>query len=86
LSALTLQFGAYLVFAQKNEDNSVNVQVLLTFRQPLPRSATGNSFADLLMGNVASYKQSNQTVKYYNRYKIFEPYFQTTGVSRRSSP
>ncbi len=28
------------------------------------------------MGNIASYKQSNATVKYYNRYKIFEPYFQ----------
>ena len=71
----TLQFGAYLVFAQKNEDNSVNVQGLLTFDTSSPIS-TGNSFADLLMGNVASYKQSNQTVKYYNRYKIFEPYFQ----------
>jgi hypothetical protein len=71
----TLQFGAYLVFAQKNEDNSVNVQGLLTFDTSSPNS-TGNSFADLLMGNVASYKQSNQTVKYYNRYKILEPYFQ----------
>jgi len=71
----TLQFGAYFAAAQKNEDNSVNVQGLLTFDSASPIS-TGNSFADLLMGNIASYKQSNATVKYYNRYKIFEPYFQ----------
>jgi hypothetical protein len=71
----TLQFGAYVALAQKNEDNSVDVQGILTFNTSSPIS-TGNSFADLLMGNVASYKQSNQTVKYYNRYKIVEPYFQ----------
>jgi hypothetical protein len=71
----TFQFGAYFAAAQKNEDNSVDVQGLLTFDTSSPIS-TGNSFADLLMGNVASYKQSNATVKYYNRYKIFEPYFQ----------
>ena len=71
----TFQFGAYFAAAQKNEDNSVDVQGILTFNTSSPIS-TGNSFADLLMGNVASYKQSNATVKYYNRYKIFEPYFQ----------
>jgi hypothetical protein len=71
----TFQFGAYAAFAQKNEDNSVDVQGLLTFDTSSPIS-TGNAFADLLMGNIASYKQSNETVKYYNRYKIFEPYFQ----------
>ncbi len=71
----TLQFGAYFVAAQKNEDNSVDAQGILTFDTSSPISS-GNSFADLLMGNIASYKQSNQTVKYYNRYKILEPYFQ----------
>ena len=71
----TFQFGAYFAAAQKNEDNSVDVQGLLTFSTSSPIS-TGNAFADLLMGNIASYKQSNATVKYYNRYKIFEPYFQ----------
>ncbi len=59
----TLQFGAYFAAAQKNEDNSVDVQGLLTFDTSSPIS-TGNSFADLLMGNIASYKQSNATVKY----------------------
>jgi len=71
----TLQFGAYFVAAQKNEDNSVDAQGILTFSTSSPIS-TGNAFADLLMGNVASYKQSNETIKYYNRYKILEPYFQ----------
>ncbi len=71
----TFQFGAYFAAAQKNEDNTADVQGLLTFNTSSPIS-TGNSFADLLMGNVASYKQWNATVKYYNRYKIFEPYFQ----------
>ena len=37
---------------------------------------TGNSFADFLNGNIASYAQTSAIVKYYYRYKIFEPYFQ----------
>ena len=28
------------------------------------------------MGNIANFAQSNAQPKYYNRYKIFEPYFQ----------
>jgi hypothetical protein len=71
----TLIFGAYFAAAQKNEENSPDVQGLLTFDTSSPLS-TGNAFADLLMGNVASYKQWNLEAKYYNRYKIFEPYFQ----------
>jgi hypothetical protein len=71
----TFQFGAYFAAAQKNEDSTANVQGLVTFSSSAPIS-TGNAFADLLMGNVSSYKQWNATVKYYNRYKIFEPYFQ----------
>jgi Carboxypeptidase regulatory-like domain len=71
----TFQFGAYFAAAQKNEDSTADVQGLLTFDTSSPVS-TGNAFADLLMGNVASYKQWNATVKYYNRYKIVEPYFQ----------
>jgi len=71
----TLQFGAYVAFAQKNEENSPDVQGILTFDTSSPIS-TGNSFADLLLGNVANYKQWNSEVKYYNRYKIVEPYFQ----------
>jgi hypothetical protein len=71
----TFIFGAYFVAAQKNEQNTANTQGILTFDPSSPKS-TGNAFADLLMGNVASYQQWNQLNKYYNRYKIFEPYFQ----------
>jgi hypothetical protein len=71
----TLQFGAYLVFAQKNEMNSPNLQGILTFDSTKPFS-TGNAFADLLLGNIASYQQWSAKRKYYNRYKIVEPYFQ----------
>src|SRR5437660_9102513 len=71
----TFQFGAYIVFAQKNEMNSPNLQGILTFDSTKPFS-TGNAFADLLVGNIASYKQWSAKAKYYNRYKIGEPYFQ----------
>ncbi len=71
----TMQFGAYLVFAQKNEANSPNVQGILTFDTSHAIS-TGNSFADLLLGNIASYKQWSKETQYYDRYKIVEPYFQ----------
>ncbi|HLZ11961.1 MAG TPA: carboxypeptidase regulatory-like domain-containing protein [Candidatus Acidoferrum sp.] len=70
----TFQFGAYAAFAQKNEDNSPNVQGILTF-DAASGVTSGNSFADLLLGNIGSYKQWNQILKYYNRYKIVEPYF-----------
>ncbi len=72
-----LQFGAYFVIGQKNEmdgfepsnngfittDNSSGV-------------STHNSFADLLLGKLSQFQQENQQLKYYNRYKILEPYFQ----------
>jgi hypothetical protein len=70
------QFGVYTAFAQKNEENSPNVQGILTFNNSDSTVTTGNAFADLLLGNVASYSQWNKEVKYYNRYKIVEPYFQ----------
>ncbi len=71
----TLQFGAYFAAAQKNEQNSPNLQGILTFDTSSPLT-TGNAFADLLIGNIASYKQWNLEAKYYNRYKILEPYLQ----------
>jgi len=71
----TFQFGAYAAFAQKNEMNSPNVQGILTFDSSKPFSS-GNAFADLLLGNIASYQQWSAKKKYYNRYKIVEPYFQ----------
>src|SRR6201999_2443816 len=71
----TFIFGAYFVAAQKNEENTTNVQGILSFDPSSPVS-TGNAFADLLLGNVANYSQGNQLLKYYNCYKIFAPYFQ----------
>ncbi len=75
LGTHTFQFGAYAAFAQKNEDNSPNVQGILSFAAS-SSFGTGNALADLLLGNIASYKQWDTKVKYYNRYKIVEPYFQ----------
>jgi hypothetical protein len=75
LGTHTFTFGAYMAFAQKNEENSPDVQGILNFTTSSAFS-TGNTFADLLLGNIASYKQWNTIAKYYNRYKIVEPYFQ----------
>jgi hypothetical protein len=74
----SLQFGGELIAIQKNEPSaptSVGLGGVLTFDETSPVS-TGNSFADFLTGNIASYAQTSAIVKYYYRYKIFEPYFQ----------
>ena len=47
----------------------------LTFDTSSPISS-GNAFADMLLGNIASFGQGSNQLKFYNRYKIFEPYFQ----------
>jgi len=70
-----LQFGAYLAAAQKNELSSVPLAGSLTFDTSSPVT-TGNPFADMLLGNIASFQQGSQQIKFYNRYKIVEPYFQ----------
>jgi Carboxypeptidase regulatory-like domain/TonB-dependent Receptor Plug Domain len=70
-----LTFGAYVVAAQKNELSSVQVNGALTFSTSSPLSS-GNAFADLLLGNIASFNQGSNQLKFYNRYKIVEPYFQ----------
>jgi len=72
----TMLFGAYVVFAQKNEANSPNVQGILNFDRGDQVVTTGNAFADLLLGNVASYQQWTAEKQYYDRYKNVEPYFQ----------
>ncbi len=74
-----LQFGAELIAIQKNEQSaptSVGLGGLLTFDENNSVISTGNSFADFLTGRIASYAQTSAIVKYYYRYKIFEPYFQ----------
>jgi len=71
-----LQFGGYFVAAQKNELSSQLVNGSLSFNTSATSVSTGNSFADLLMGQIANFQQASTNVKFYNRYKIFEPYFQ----------
>ncbi|MGI8958487.1 MAG: carboxypeptidase regulatory-like domain-containing protein [Bryobacteraceae bacterium] len=68
-------FGAYFVAGQKNEQNSPYLQGTLTFSNT-SAVTTGNAFADFLSGRIASYAQDKAKIKYYNRYKILEPYFQ----------
>jgi hypothetical protein len=74
-----LQFGAYAVAGQKNELGGElgagSIPGYLTFDQTTSIS-TGNPFADLLLGRISSFGQQDKRVKYYNRYKILEPYFQ----------
>src|SRR6202167_5304169 len=71
-----LQFGAYAVIAQKNQENSPQIEGALAFDATNTSVSTGNAFADLLLGNVASYSQTNNQIKYYDRYQILEPYIQ----------
>ncbi len=71
-----LFLGVYFVAAEKNEENSPYVQGILGFDNTDSAITTGNAFADMLTGQIASFSQTNQKVKYYNRYKVVEPYFQ----------
>jgi hypothetical protein len=73
-----LQFGGYFVAAQKNElpQPSIGTNGLLFFDSSATAVTTGNPFADLLLGQVATFQQEKAATKTYNRYKIFEPYFQ----------
>lgn len=70
-----LYAGVYVVAAEKNEFNSPYIQGILNFDNTAPVS-TGNAFADMLLGQIQSYQQTNSKIKYYNRYKIVEPYLQ----------
>ena len=72
----TIQTGFYWVIAQKNEQSSFGtVQGTVNFAASNSIVGTGNAFADLLIGNIASYSQVNLAPKYYFRYQIVEPYF-----------
>jgi hypothetical protein len=73
-----LQFGGYFVAAQKNEipQPAFGINGNLSFNTSDSAVSTGNAFADLLLGNVATFQQEKSAVKTYNRYKIFEPYLQ----------
>ncbi|HXH67054.1 MAG TPA: carboxypeptidase regulatory-like domain-containing protein [Candidatus Limnocylindrales bacterium] len=71
----TFFFGGYFVAAQKNQQSSVDPQGQLTFDSSNP-NGTGNPFADLLLAHVGGYAQFEAQNYYYDRYKIFEPFFQ----------
>ena len=77
-----LQFGGYAITAQKNELGGElppgGVPGFMTFNDSNTGSgfSTGNAFADLLLGRISSFGQQDVRIKYYNRYKILEPYFQ----------
>jgi Carboxypeptidase regulatory-like domain len=74
-----LQFGAYFQAVQKNELGGElaagSYPGYITFNPGVAQVTTGNPFADLLLGYMSSFGQQNATVKYYNRYKMLEPYF-----------
>ena len=71
-----LQFGVYIVAAQKNQPSSLDTEGSLTFDASNSTVSSGNSFADLLGGNISSFQQANRNLKYYDRYQVAEPYIQ----------
>jgi hypothetical protein len=71
----TLIFGASYVAAQKNEPSVGFNQGSFAFSTS-STVTTGNAFADLLTASISSFSQTSAQPKYYNRYKILEPYFQ----------
>jgi hypothetical protein len=73
-----LQFGVYFLASEKNElpQAEPSVNGFLTFSSSDTTVSTGNAFADLLTGRIASFSQASSQPKYYLRHKIFEPYFQ----------
>ncbi len=75
LKSHTLIFGASLIAAQKNEPSIGNNQGTFTFSSS-SAVTTGNGFADFLTGRVAQFSQTSAQPKYYNRYKIVEPFVQ----------
>jgi hypothetical protein len=83
-----VQFGGYFAAIEKNEPAEEELQGSLGyFGNPNsfynqtnpsggPFSSTGNGYADLLVGYINTFAQPNTNVKYYNRYKVLEPYLQ----------
>jgi Carboxypeptidase regulatory-like domain len=71
----TLFFGGYVAFAQKNQQSTADIQGQLSFSTGTPQT-TSNPFADLLLGQIGQYQQTSAQPYFYDRYKIFEPFFQ----------
>ena len=73
-----LTVGADFIAFQKNEQNGVTSAYphgFLTFSTS-SSVTTGNALADMFLGNIYSFQQLNQELKYYNRYKTLSPYLQ----------
>ena len=83
-----LSIGAYFEAIEKNEPAEeepngslvffANTNTAYSETNPSngPTSSTGNAFADLLVGSINNFAQPNQNLKYYNRYKVLEPFLQ----------
>ncbi len=71
-----LEFGGYFMNAEKNEFAFTNLGGDLLFDSTDTNISTGNAFADLLLGNIASYTQSSAQPKYHINFKIFEGFLQ----------
>ncbi len=72
-----LTMGFYFAARQKNEFvSSPTPGGILSFNNSSDPNGTGNAFADFLIGDIYSYRQTSSEQKYYNREKSLEPYFQ----------
>ena len=88
LHSHNLKTGFYFTANQKNEDWVGETQGGLGFNanggswytsdpsMGESPSSTGNSFTDFLVGDISTYTQTNQQVKYHFKFKIFEPFIQ----------
>lgn len=77
----TVQFGVLFVIAQRNEINPPVGSATGDLQGILDYSNTngygfGNDVADILAGNIQTFTQDSAQLKYYQRYKIAEPYIQ----------
>jgi hypothetical protein len=78
----TLGFGIHVVYGQKNENDTPggaitgDLQGIITSENVNSIFSTSNSFADFLAGDIRSFQQDSASLKYYNRYRTAEPYFQ----------
>jgi hypothetical protein len=77
-----LQFGIQATLYQRNQDNNAigaasgDLQGLLSFSNENSVYTTGNAFADFVKGNLQNFQQDSAQLRYYQRYRIAEPYFQ----------
>jgi hypothetical protein len=71
-----LAVGASFINYAKNEPGVSDVQGYLFFANGGNLVTSGNAIADILEGNIANYSQASGLPKYYNHYRILEPYFE----------